>query len=70
MNDAEKLNDLRRHWGSAYNIDVAADGVWVAWRHAILKDKSELLFADTAAELRQLIRRDYDVATGVSPSTR
>ena len=66
MNVDDLLADLRRHWGSAYDIGINLDGTWVARRQG----SRVWLRAESGQELRWLIRRDYDVATGVSPSTR
>jgi hypothetical protein len=49
------LADLGFHWGEAYSISVS-DGVWRA--HAFDRP-ADVLTADTADELRLLIRQDY-----------
>jgi hypothetical protein len=53
------LIDLTWHWDTAYRIDVI-DGVWRAIPHA---DKATVLTADSAWDLRQLIRDDYAART-------
>jgi hypothetical protein len=61
--DAERLADLRYHWRSAYYI-VHFGRTWLAWwRDGPRVDLSAELEADTAAELRLLIRADYDRRT-------
>jgi hypothetical protein len=52
--DATALFHLRCLWDSAYAISVT-DGIWVARRH----DNPTRITADTAPELRWLLRADY-----------
>jgi hypothetical protein len=56
--DAEKLADLRAHWGSAYVIMRRTGGGWQARPHGL--GTSALLRAETLEELRLAIRADYD----------
>jgi len=49
------LNDLRAHWQDAYYINCS-DGVWSA---VPFDDRTILITADSAAELRWQIRYDY-----------
>ncbi len=52
----DALDDLRFHWGSAYDIDLD-DGMWTAWR----KDGRGGKLADPLPEgLRLLIQADYE----------
>lgn len=54
--DVGELDELRFHWGSAYDIG-AADGVYVARR----KDEKGAILADALPEgLRLLIVADYE----------
>ena len=51
----DALDDLRFHWGSAYDIDLD-DGMWTAWR----KDGRGGELADPLPEgLRLRIQADY-----------
>jgi hypothetical protein len=53
--DERDLDDLRFHWGGAYNVQHLGD-TWLAQR----KDKSRaVLSARTPAELLEKIRADY-----------
>jgi len=52
--DQEELADLRWHWDLAYEIDLSG-GTWIA---RFLGGESSLE-ADSADELRGLIRADY-----------
>jgi hypothetical protein len=54
------LNGIRWHWDTAYAIGLD-DGVWTATPVA---DPATVLTADTADELRALIRADYTGRTG------
>jgi hypothetical protein len=58
--DAERLADLKEHWGSAYMIWRTHDA---GWRAAYRADVQSGLSADTAEDLRLLIRADYDRRT-------
>ncbi len=49
------LEDLRHHWGSAYMIDCAGQGRWMARR----RDNGDGLTAESADELGDLIQADY-----------
>ena len=49
------LRDLSWHWDGAYTFRVT-DGLWTA---SPLTDPSAVLTADSACELRELVRRDY-----------
>jgi hypothetical protein len=53
--DATVLLHLRCLWDSAYAIDVT-DGIWIVRR---LEDPTHILTADTAPELRWLLRADH-----------
>ena len=53
------LISLTFHWDTAYRFEVV-DGVWRATSHG---DPSTVLTADTAWELRQLVRDDYAART-------
>ena len=48
-----QLADLRWHWGDAYEITCAGDF------RAVRRDNGLVLQAETANELRTLIRSDY-----------
>jgi hypothetical protein len=50
---------LRHHWGTAYSITYYR-GQWLAARH----DTREVLTAESASELRKLMREDYCVRPG------
>ncbi len=52
-----QLNGLRLHWEEFYQLSVT-DGVWLAVR---LDDPAALLTAESAAELRELMREDFAV---------
>jgi len=52
----EQLDDLRYHWDTAYAISQPDADTWAA---SPLSDPATLLTAETAAELRELIRSDY-----------
>jgi hypothetical protein len=52
--DAEDLAELRWHWGGAYVIN-GSDGVWIATR----TDNGTTVFATSAEQLLEKIRRDY-----------
>lgn len=54
--DQSSLLDLAWHWDSAYTFSVI-DGIWQA---VPAIDPSALLTADTAEELREKVRHDYD----------
>ena len=54
-NEASQLNDLCWHWDAAYKISHA-DDLYVAHRIGYPED---LLTAETASDLRELIRKDY-----------
>ena len=57
--DLAELAELRWHWDSAYKIDCG-DGAWTArWI-----DGTDILTADTADELRELIRADDFARSG------
>lgn len=49
------LADLGYHWGSAYAIRVC-DGIWTAHPY---ERPADVLTADSAGQLRILIRQDY-----------
>jgi hypothetical protein len=49
------LTGIRWHWGSAYGVGLG-DGVWTAIPHV---EPATVLTADSADELRALIRADY-----------
>lgn len=53
--DASALFHLRCLWQGAYAISLT-DGIWVASRH---DNPTRVLTADTASELRWLLRADY-----------
>ena len=53
--DATALFHLRCLWDSAYAISLT-DGIWVARRR---DNPTSILTADTAPELRWLLRVDY-----------
>jgi hypothetical protein len=53
--DQSALNDLTWHWDTAYNVAYDGD----IWSAAPLTDPDVLLMAETAAELREIIRNDY-----------
>ena len=58
------LTGIRWHWQTAYTVGLD-DGVWTAVPHVA---PSEVLTADTADELRALIRADYFKRTGERPA--
>jgi hypothetical protein len=49
------LTGIRWHWSTAYSVSLD-DGVWSAVPHV---DPATILTADSADELRALIRSDY-----------
>ena len=53
--DATALLHLRCLWDSAYAISLT-DGIWVARRR---NNPTRILTADTAPELRWVLRADY-----------
>lgn len=53
------LISLTFHWDTAYRFEVV-DGVWRATPHG---DPATVLTADTARDLRQLVRDDYAART-------
>jgi hypothetical protein len=53
--DQSALNDLNWHWDTAYNI--AFDGE--TWSASPLTEPAAVLTAESAEELRELIRADY-----------
>ena len=53
--DETSLIDLSFHWGSAYDIAVV-DRIWTA---NPVGHPATILTADTADELRKLVRADY-----------
>jgi len=53
------LTGIRWHWESAYSVGLD-DGVWTAIPHV---DPSTVLTADSADELRSLVRADYQRRT-------
>jgi hypothetical protein len=53
--DATALSGLRCLWHGAYAISVT-DGIWVAHR---LDNPTRILTADTAPQLRWLLRADH-----------
>ena len=53
--DQDDLAGLAWNWEGAYDFKVA-DGVWVA---TSLADPATVLTADSADELRRLVRADY-----------
>jgi len=55
--DQTALNDLNWHWDTAYNI--AYDGE--TWSASPLTEPTAVLIAESAEELRELIRADYQV---------
>lgn len=59
------LTGIRWHWQTAYTVDLDDDGVWTAVPHVA---PSDVLTADTADELRTLIRADYFKRTGTRPA--
>ena len=61
------LCGLRWHWDTAYSIGLD-DGIWTAVPHL---DPAVLITADTADELRAMIRADYTQRTAKpAPLTR
>ena len=60
----DRLADLRWHWGEAYYITHPGDDTWVAFP----RRGGVVLVAETAADLRVKIRRDYDAATVPQPA--
>ena len=53
--EADTLDELRFHWGTAYDVDLI-DGIWTARR----KDGRSSKLADPLPEgLRLLIQADY-----------
>ncbi len=59
------LTGIRWHWQTAYTVGLD-DGVWTAGDFHLAP--SEVLTADTADELRTLIRADYFKRTGTRPA--
>jgi hypothetical protein len=53
--DQSALKDLQFHWDTAYNITFDGD----TWSAAPLCDAATVLTAESASELRELMRRDY-----------
>jgi hypothetical protein len=53
--DQSSLLDLAWHWESAYTISV----IERAWQAVSEVEPSAALTADTAEELRQIVRQDY-----------
>lgn len=53
--DEASLRDLSYHWEGAYGFAVI-DGVWTATPAG---DPAGILTADTAFDLRELVRADY-----------
>jgi hypothetical protein len=53
--DQSALNDLNYHWDTAYNISFDGD----TWSAAPLSDAATVLTAESASDLRELIRADY-----------
>jgi hypothetical protein len=53
--DEASLRDLAYHWDGAYSFTVV-DHVWTA---TPLGDPADVLTAESAYELRQLVRHDY-----------
>jgi hypothetical protein len=53
------LTGLRWHWDTAYSIGLG-DGIWTAVPHV---EPATILTADSADELRALIRADYTQRT-------
>jgi len=63
--DESSLRDLAFHWEDAYAFAIF-DGVWTA-RPA--GDPAGTLTADSAHELRELVRRDYAERQSRKPGT-
>ena len=57
-----ELDDLRWHWGDAYEVTEAL-GVW----RAVRRDNQVALVASSAAELRSLIVADYTARPVIRP---
>jgi hypothetical protein len=55
MPDDDELDDLRWHWGRAYNIAHPAHDRWIATR----RDGQGTLRAADPEALREAIREDY-----------
>lgn len=53
--DDAELRDICWHWGKAYRLDY--DGEWYTATRAGSRD--HVLIAETAAQLRRMIRSDY-----------
>ena len=53
--DQSALNDLNWHWDTAYSISFDGD----TWSASPVTEPTTVLMAETAAELRDLIRADY-----------
>ena len=51
-----ELEELQHHWGGAYVITHPVPDLWIAYR----RDDGASLRAETAGELWDLIRADYD----------
>jgi hypothetical protein len=62
LNGPSQLDDLVHHWGDAYVIDRVSAGLWLAQR----RDNREMLRAESAEELHDLIVADY----GAKPVAR
>lgn len=60
--DEADLIELSHHWGEAYDLAVL-DDVWTA--HA-MGNPLIILTADTAGELRAMVRADYEKATSTT----
>jgi hypothetical protein len=58
------LIGLRWNWEGAYTFTLSSDGIWTA---TVVGDPATILTADTADELRQMVRADY---AGRSPVPR
>jgi hypothetical protein len=50
------LADLGFHWGEHYEISVNDNGTW---RANPIRDRSSVIIANSATELREKIRLDY-----------
>lgn len=61
--DQMDLMGMDYHWGTAYEIGLD-DGVWSARPHA---EPATVLTAESADELRSLIRADYRARTAKPP---
>ncbi len=55
MGDDSDLDDLRWHWGDAYNIGHLGPDLWLAQR----RDNRKMIRADDPVNLLELIRADY-----------